>query len=56
MGPDHETGVAPADSHQEAVVMAPPHVGNMRAVGHVAFELRVLPLEWRNNTFFFLHL
>lgn len=56
MGPDHETRVTPTDGHQEAVVVGPPHIGNMCAVGHIAFELCILPLRERNNMFFFLTL
>lgn len=53
MGPDHETRVAPTDGHQEAVVVGPSHIGNMCAVGHIAFELCILPLRKRINIFFF---
>lgn len=55
MGPDHETRVTPTDGHQEAVVVGPPHIGNMRAVGHIAFELCILPLRERNNMVFFFN-
>lgn len=49
VGPDHQTRVAPTDSHQKAVVMAPAHVGNVCAVCQVAFELCVLALEDRRT-------
>lgn len=51
MGPDHEARVAPADRHQEAVVMGPSHIGNMCAVGHIAFELCILSLGQRDNIY-----
>lgn len=51
MGPDHEARVTSTDGHQEAVVMAPSHIGNMCAVGHVAFEFCILPLGERISIF-----
>ena len=53
MGPDHEARVAPANRHQEAVVVGPPHIGDMRAVGHVALELCIFSLEVK-TTFYLL--
>ena len=49
VGPDHEAGVPPARCHQQAVVVRPAHVGDVRAVGHVALELCVLPLGERRE-------
>lgn len=49
MGPDHEARVAPTNRNQEAVIMGPSHIGNMCAVGHIAFELCILPLGERDN-------
>lgn len=49
VGPDHETSVTPTDGHQEAVVVAPSHIGNMCAMGHVAFEFCILPLGERKS-------
>lgn len=44
MGPDHEARVTPTDCHQEAVIMGPSHIGNVCAVGHIAFELCIFSL------------
>lgn len=49
MSPNHEARVTPTDGYQETVVMGPTHIGNMRAVGYVAFELCILPLGERDG-------
>lgn len=44
VGPDHEARVTSADRHQETVIMRPPHVSHMGAMGHIALELCILSL------------
>lgn len=51
MGPDHEACVTPTHCHQKAVVVGPSHIGNVCAVGHIAFELCIFPLRQRDNIY-----
>lgn len=51
MGPNHEARVTPTHCHQKAVVMAPPHIGDLCTVGHIALELSILALRKRNNIY-----
>lgn len=51
VGPNHEARVTPTHCHQEAVVMAPPDIGNLCTVGHIALELCILALRERNNIY-----
>ena len=49
VSPDHEACVTPTNRHQETIVMRPPHVSHMGAMGHIALELCILSL-WAEVT------